>query len=171
MPKLMSMQQRRRRFLALMAATTAGSVLSGCGFQMRQAPEFEFERLWIGGNSEVLGYLRRELALMSSVTIVQNPLEAQVFLQIISDERRDYAVGQTPSGQVREIQMRAVVTFQLWVPGQDPQETQVELEQFREYSYSETQALAKEDEQQLLSRDMSRAIASQLLWRLASTRP
>lgn len=162
-------KQNRRYFLGGLAGAVA--MLGGCGFQLRQAPEFHFQKLWLGGTSEVLVFLRRELARVSSVKIVSNPAEAEVLLEIMSDVRRDFAVGQTPYGEVREIQMRSTLTFRLWAQGQDPLATEDELEQYREYSYSETQALAKGDEQDLLFRDMSQSMAQLLLWRLASMRP
>lgn len=169
----MSMYKQHRRHL-VMALLGAGVIpaLGGCGFQLRQAPEFKFQKLWLGGSSEVLVYLRKELRQASDrVMIVPRPQDAEVLLQIVSDERKEVSVGQTPSGQVREIQMRATVVFRLWVQGQDPAVTETEIEQFREYSYSETQALAKDDEKDLLFADMSKVIAQQLLWRLTSIQP
>lgn len=162
---------QRRQFIGAVAGVST-LMLGGCGFRMRRAPEFHFDRLWLGGGSAVLPLLRRELTKNAShVVIVSDPNEAQVLLEIISDERREFAVGQTPYGEVREIQMRATLRFRLWLQGQDALTTEDELEQYREYSYSETQALAKDDEQTLLNNDMSKAMAELLLWRLSSMQP
>lgn len=168
-------RMKRRHFLKVVThISTLGVIvgLGGCGFHLRQKPVFHFQTLWLGGSSTVLNDLRRRLReLKIPVTIVSNPLDAQVLLQIVSDENFESVVGQTPTGEVREKQLRVRVIFRLWVQGQDPAETEEMIEQTRESSYSETLALAKSEEEALLYEDMHRSIAEQLLWRLAAMRP
>lgn len=170
----MSMMKRRHFLKIASSISTLGAItgLSGCGFQLRQKPVFHFQTLWLGGSSPVLTHLRRRLReLRIPVVITNNPLEAQVLLQIVSDQISESVVGQTPTGEVREKQLRVRVVFRLWSQGQDPAETEEMIEQTRESSYSETLALAKSEEEALLYEDMRRSIAEQLLWRLAAMRP
>lgn len=164
------MGQQRRSFLQAALALGAVSVLGGCGFELRKAPEFHFKTLCITGRSDALAYLRQELHLWSDVVITSNPAEAEVFLDILSDKRDEIAVVQTASGGVREIEMRGRLVFRLWVRGKDPLMGEGELEERYEYSFSETQVLAKEEEQQLLNKDISKSFASQLLRRLTAVR-
>lgn len=163
-------KQQRRSFLLGILALGSASALSGCGFELRKTPTFNFDTLCIVGSSNALTYLRKDLAQWSDVHITNNVAEAEVFLEVVSDKRQEIAVVQTSAGQVREIEMRGRLVFRLWVRGQDPLTGEAELEERREYSFSETQALAKEDEQILLNKDISKAFAAQLLRRLAAVR-
>lgn len=165
------MEQKRRFFLTMAVALGSLCVLGSCGFELRKAPEFHFKTLCVFGSSDALSYLYKALAQESDVELINEPADADVFLEIISDKRDDIAVVQTPTGLVREIQMRGTLLFRLWVRGEDPLGKTVELEENREYSYTETQALAKEEEQRLLNLDISKSFAMQLLWRLAALRP
>ncbi|HEY8357062.1 MAG TPA: hypothetical protein VIL30_06330, partial [Ramlibacter sp.] len=56
---------KRRALLPLAAA----AILAGCGFQLRQAPEFAFDLLTVHAlpNSPIAAELRRRLAAESSV--------------------------------------------------------------------------------------------------------
>lgn len=165
------MEQKRRFFLSAAMSLGAISVLAGCGFELRKAPEFHFKTLCVLGSSDALAYLYRSLAEESDVQLTNDPAKADVFLEIISDKRNEIAVVETAEGLVREIQMRGSLVFRLWMRGENPLDKTVELEQNREYSYTETQALAKEEEQRLLNDDISKSFAMQLLWRLAALRP
>jgi len=164
--------QRRRQFLKVVAGY--GSLVavlgaSGCGFKLREAPEFQFQKLWVGGALRITGHVHQYLRdLRSQVEVVSDPKSAQVLLSIDREESVEVVVGQTPTGQVREKQLRMTVTFRMWVQGKDSEETREVLEQFRESSYSETQALAKSEEEELLYEDMRKSIARQLVWRLSA---
>lgn len=167
--------QKRRSFLKV--ATGYGALLfllsaGGCGFQLRDSPKFQFQKLWLGGSSRITGYIKRFLRdVGSDIVVVSDPKDAEVLLEIENEQTREVIVGQTPTGQVREKQLRMTVTFKMWVPGKDPEASRSVLEQFRESSYSETLALAKSEEEALLYDDMRNSIAQQLVWRLSALQP
>ena len=106
--------------------------------------------------------------------MIRNPAEApqaQVVLDSLLDQRERVVVGLTASGQVREFQLRVRFRFRL--------RTQTSKELIaghrnsaaaRRESFSETTALASEQKDQLLYRDMQSDVVQQVLRRLAAVR-
>ena len=159
---------QRRYFLAGIAA------LGGCGFQLRQAPEFAFDSIAIPGTtSSVANELRRTLASVGTVRVAppQGPYEnVQVIRDMISDVREKVVVGLNASGQVREFQLRSKVNFRLRTPQGRLLIPQTEIVQQRDISFNESAVLAKEAEEGLLYRDMQTDLVQQLMRRLAAVK-
>ena len=138
------------------------------GFKLREAPQFQFKKLWLSGSARINALLSRYLRdVGADIVVVSSMVDAEVLLQIDNEELSEVIVGQTPVGLVREKQLRMKVAYRMWWQGKDPEATHQTLDQFRESSYSETLALAKGEEEMLLYDDMRKSIAEQLVWRLA----
>lgn len=157
--------QRRTAIAAVCAA------LAGCGFELRRNPALPFRSIAMVGFS-----LRSPLAqalrerLDQSTQLVDQPARAEVVLQALTDRREKVVVASTAAGQVREVQLRARLRFRLSTPAGRELIAPVELLLTRDMSYSETAALAKEQEEAQLYRAMDGDIASQVLRRLAAVR-
>lgn len=154
----------------LLFATGAAVLLAGCGFQLRQAPHFAFQTIFVASapNSSTVRDIRRGIESGTGVKVVDDPNAAQVILDIVMDRREQVVVGLNATGQVREFQLRSRVQFRLRTPQGKELIPLTELLQQRDISYTESAALAKEFEQQQLYRDMQADIVRQLLRRLAS---
>jgi len=161
----------RRTLLIVLAAAT---VLAGCGFQLRQAPNFAFSTIHVGApaNSSLGNELKRSIASGGNVTVVDasRPDSAQVVLDVLADQREKVVVGLNASGQVREFQLRSRVRFKLRTPQGKELIAETELLQQRDISFSESAVLAKEAEENLLYRDMQTDIVQQLMRRLAAVK-
>lgn len=160
----------RRRHLLL--ALPAGVLLAGCGFQLRQAPDFAFNTIQVAGNSSLLSELRRTIASDGTVRLVgpgtTDP--AQVVLDLLSEQREKVVVGLNATGQVREFQLRTRIRFRLRTPGGKELIPETELVQQRDISFAESAVLAKEAEENLLYRDMQTDLVQQLMRRLAAVK-
>ena len=162
--KLESAALRRRGWLALSVAW-----LSGCGFQLRQPPKMGFKRIALVGfaaRSPLADELRRQLG--ADVQVLDAPANAEVILEALVDERLRSVVASTAAAQVRELQLRLRFHFRARTPGGRELIPRAELLLSRDLSYSETTALAKEQEEADLFRDMQADIVTQVLRRLAS---
>lgn len=163
----------RRRSLLLTLG--AGTLLAGCGFRLRGAPNFAFDSLYLQSPASPLAEeLRRYLLSASNLQLLEPPVSperAEVILDLYGEQRARVVVGRGASGQVRELELRVSVKFRLRSPRGVELIPETELEQRRDISYNETQALSKEQEEALLYRDMDQAIARQLLRRLAAVKP
>ncbi|MBK9340972.1 MAG: hypothetical protein IPN04_10445 [Rhodoferax sp.] len=91
-------------------------------------------------------------------------------MDVLNDQREKVVVGVTAAGQVREFQLRVRLKFKLRT--QDGREIIPETELLiqRDISFTETAALAKENEEALLYRDMQSDMVQQLLRRLAAVK-
>lgn len=177
-PDLPAVVPRRAVWTALAGAglfvMTGG--LGGCGFALRQAPKFAFSSLRVAVyvGTPVSRALQRELAA-SGIQVVNTAAVAgqppvQVVLDVLQDQRERAVVGQTASGQVRELQLRTRFRYRLSTPSGKRliEETEMLLE--RDISFTETGALAKAAEEQLMFNDMQGDIVQQVMRRLAAVK-
>ena len=163
---------RRRSLLASAAATMA---LAGCGFKLREAPQFAFSTIYIGAapNSSFGQELKRSIAANDSVRVVGEAARmdtAQVVLDVLADQREKVVVGLNASGQVREFQLRTRFKFKLRTPQGKELIPETELLQQRDISFNESAVLSKEAEENLLYRDMQTDLVQQLMRRLAAVK-
>lgn len=157
----------RRGFL-----TAAGALaLSGCGFELRRAPELRFRSIALSGfaqRSLLADELRQNINASKTTQVVESMAQAQVVLECISDVRERGVAVSTPAGQVRELQLRTRFVFRLRTVSGRELIPPTELLLSRDMSYSESAALSKEQEEALLYRVMQSDIVSQVMRRLAA---
>lgn len=165
---------RKRTLLSLMALAP---VLSACGFRLRGAPSFPFSSLYLQapeGSPLTRAVLRNLATAGSSLTVVLPPAAtstADVTLRLLGERRQRVVLAKTVSGQVREVELRLNARFSLtdkegrvWIED-------TELSQKRDMSYSESLALAKDEEEAMLYRNMYGDMAQQIVRRLTAVRP
>ncbi len=161
----------RRRLLRVAGAGAAALALGACGFQRRRAPPLQFSSIHLQGfalGSPLAAELRRQLA--PQLQLLDDPARAQVLLQALDDRRERSVVASTTAAQVRELQLRVRLDFQAQTPGGRELIPRAELLLQRDLSYRETAALAKEQEEAELFREMQADVVGQVLRRLASIR-
>ena len=162
---------RSRRRLLLAAALAAGGAagLSGCGFELRRPARLSFGSIALTGfaaRSPLADELRRQLA--RQVSLLPGPDRADVVLHAIDDLREKSVVASTAAAQVREFTLRVRFNFRAATPVGRELIPRVELMLSRDLSYLEAQALAKEQEEAELYREMQADIIQQVLRRLAA---
>ncbi|HEV7575313.1 MAG TPA: LPS assembly lipoprotein LptE [Caldimonas sp.] len=158
-----------RRRLLLGAAVT----LSGCGFALKRPPELNFKTIQLTGfalRSPLATELRTSLGASPTTRVVDSAGEAQVVLQAISEAREKVVVSQTAANQIREFELRLRFNFRVRTAAGKDLIPDSEILQRRSLTYTETAALAKEQEEAFLYRAMQSDIVSQVLRRLASLR-
>lgn len=162
-----------RRQMLLIAAGAA-LLLGGCGFQLRQAPKFAFNSIYVAfaPGSSLGNELKRTIASGGAVSVVDAAglNSAQVVLDVLADQREKVVVGLNATGQVREFQLRTRLKFKLRTPQGKELIPETELLQQRDISFTESAALSKEAEENLLYRDMQTDIVQQLMRRLAAVK-
>ena len=160
----------------LLLAATVAATLAGCGFQLRQAPEFAFDTIVINApqTSPLAAELRKTLQRDGKVRVVTGTLApqvvvpGQVIFDLLQEQREKVVVGLNASGQVREYQLRSRIHFRVRTPQARELIPDTELLQQRDISFSETAVLAKESEEVLLYRDMQTDLVQQLMRRLGA---
>jgi LPS-assembly lipoprotein len=158
------------RRLALAAlAFAAATTLAACGFHRRIPLPLNYERIALSGfpdRSTMADEIRR--ALPPSAHIVSNVLESQVVIQAIEDSQKTTVEASTAYGQVRELELNVKLRYRILDPNGTELVPLVDLERFRDLTYDEQDALAKDTELKALYRDMQSDMAFQLI-RVLST--
>ncbi len=161
----------RRTALLAGAALGGPALLAGCGFALRQAPPLAFSSIALTGfapRSTLADELRRTLA--QRLQVLDDPAKAEVVLQSVVDQREKSVVASTAAAQVREFQLRVRFEFRAYTPGGRELIAPAALLLTRDMSYTESAALAKEQEEAELMRGMQTDVVLQVMRRLASIR-
>ncbi len=162
---------RKRTLLSLMALAP---VVSACGFRLRGAPSFPFKTLYVKapqGSAFTREVMRNLATAGGNLQVVLPPAlpeTADATLHLLGERRQRIVQAKTVAGQGREVELRLFARFRLvdkegrvWIE-------ETEMFQKREMSYSESLALAKDEEETALYRNMYSDLAQQLLRRLSS---
>ncbi len=158
----------RRSALALVVGG-----LAGCGFELKRAPELTFRTVQLigfGPRSPLAAELRMNIDASTTTKVVDSGGQAQVVLEALTDAREKSVVASTGVGQVTEFQLRARFRFRLRTINGKELIPPTEIVQNRDLSYTESAALAKEQEEASLYRAMQTDIVSQVMRRLASVK-
>lgn len=161
----------RRRSLALWGLS--GGLLAGCGFELRKPPQFAFRSIYLQlpEGSSLGPAIARALQFNRDLRVLSAPADraaADVILEVRSEQREKIVAGLNAAGQVREFQLRLRLQFRLITPAGRELTPDTELLLQREIGFAETAALAKEEEEALLYRDMRSDMVQQLMRRLAA---
>ncbi len=166
----------KRRSFSLMALALGSLAVSSCGFRLRGSFDFAFKSILILSEtgSVVSRALKASLDSDNKVKVlinqafVEGSSDNEAVLTMLSERREKSITALNSSGQISEFQLRFRVVYnvknaagKIVVP-----ETQIVAQ--RDFSYSETQALGKLDEEALLYRDLEDDMVQQLLRRLSS---
>ena len=153
-----------------LAIVVLALLTAACGFQLRGQATLPFETLYVAIPAiSPLGIeLKRNIVAGTHTRLVNTPAEAQAILELTSEERGKTILSFDTTGQVREYQLRYRLSFRVRDAKGRDYLPQSEIRVTRDVSYSSTQVLAKESEEQLLFRDMQSDMVQQILRRLAA---
>ena len=163
---------QRRVCLTLLALIPALGA-TGCGFALRQAPNFAFKTLFspFSENSSLGIELKRSLESNGNVQVITDVRQidkADVIFDVLTDQREKTVVSLNASGQVREFQLRLRFRFRLRTLAGKELIPASEIALQRDISFNESAVLAKEAEEALLYRDMQSDVVQQIMRRLAA---
>ena len=146
--------------------------VTACGFHLRGQATFPFESLYINAadTSAFATELKRAVRAGSNTRLSDNPKDAQAILQVVNEVREKLILSLSGGGTVREFELRLHITFRLqdnkgqdWIP-------QTEIVLKRDFSFNDTQVLAKDSEEALLYKDMQSDAVQQVMRRLSAVK-
>ena len=147
--------------------------VSACGFQLRGAYSLPYESLYIGvPDISVVGAgLKRQIRASGSARLTDTAQEAQATFLQTAEAKELIILSLSSAGRVREKRLRYRFGYRivdnkghdLVVPGM--------VELTRDLTYSDSDVLAKAQEEDLLWRDMENDLVRQLMRRLAAAKP
>jgi LPS-assembly lipoprotein len=145
--------------------------LAGCGFRLRGTAEVPFETLYVPNATTGIALdLKRNIQAGTNAKVIDDPAKADAVMQFTEEARQKEVLSLTGTGRVREFQLRYRVGFRVhdgkgndFVPANTIQLT-------RDVTFNDTEILAKEQEEQILFRDMQTDMVQQILRRLAAAK-
>jgi LPS-assembly lipoprotein len=147
-------------------------LLAGCGFRLRGTADVPFETVYVPGATGGIALdLKRNIETGTRARVVDDPKTAQALLQFTEESRSKEILSLTAAGRVREFQLRYRVGFRV-VDGKGGEFVPTSVIQLtRDVTFNDAEILAKEQEEQLLFRDMQSDMVQQILRRLAAAKP
>lgn len=144
--------------------------LSACGFHLREQATFAlpFQSLYVKAASNYSPFIieLKQAVVMNGTQVEESPETAQVTLEIVSEVADKQILSLSGAGRVREYRLQYRISLRLvdsqqkeWLPPSN-------IVLHRDYSYDDTQLLAKEKEEALLNQDMRTEAVQQILRRL-----
>lgn len=143
--------------------------LAACGFQLRGTTEMGFKKLYLqkSSSSTLFKDLRRAL-VSSGVEVVATPDEAEMLLELMGETTEKNILSLSGGGKVREFELIYRVTIRLREASSELWGEPQVIEQRRDYSFDDTQLLAKEGEEARLNSDMRSDASREILRRLSA---
>lgn len=156
----------------MLSVALAVSLLTGCGFQLRQARPLPFESLYINlpEGSDLGAALKRSIRATGVTRTPEIREGAQAVLEPLLDTREKVILSLNSAGRVREYQLRQRFAFRVTDGKGGELLAPNEITLTRDITFNDAQLLAKEQEETLLYRDMQNDLVQQILRRLASSK-
>jgi LPS-assembly lipoprotein len=160
------------RLVRIMAVLALSGGLVHCGFHVRGDTPLPFRTLAIVGaeGTPLVVDLKRTLRGNAKVGIVDKPEQAEAVLYILTNQNDKSILTLSGGGRVREFQLTQKIMFRVadtngkeWMPTS-------EISVRRDFSFNDSQALAKEGEERLLVADMQADAVQQLVRRLSAAK-
>ncbi len=156
-----------RAWLALLAAL----VLTGCGFQMRGTANLPYDTIFIDlpPNNALAAELKRMLRAGTTTRVVEKREEAQAILQANGESRSKVILSLNSSGAVREFRLKYGFAYRVISQKGEDLAAPGDLVLERDFTFNDSQVLAKESEEALIYRDMQTDMVQQVLRRISAT--
>ena len=150
-------------------------LLGACGFHLRGQGAFAlpFQTLYVKSASDYAPFINelKQAIQVNGVQIVDTPEEAQLTLHIVSEATDRQILSLSGGGRVREYRLQYRVSLRAYDSKQQDWLAAEEITLRRDFSYDDTQVLAKEQEENLLYQDMRGDAVQQVLRRLNHVKP
>jgi LPS-assembly lipoprotein len=156
--------------ILLLLAACCSLLLAGCGFHLRGSVTegVQLPPTFLAGQAGPLQREVRHYLGISEAPLVERQKDAKLVIRLIGEDiqRRVLSVGST--GKVEEYEVHYAATYSVERANGEIVIPREILDQQRSYTYSETEVLAKDVEQERLVQDMRRDVVRQMMRRLQS---
>jgi LPS-assembly lipoprotein len=156
---------------ALVTALVCAIALTACGFQMRGVANLSFSKLYIQGPTLTITKDLVKLLKVNGVTIVTDPKKAELMLEMMSETNEKRILSLSGGGLVREYELFYHLNFRLRDPSSEVWGETLRIEERRDFSYDDSQLLAKQFEEASLIQDMKTDAIRELMRLLVVQKP
>lgn len=157
----------------VLALAALAGALPGCGFQLRGAAEMPFKTLYTSfpATSALGNEFKRTFRQQGGTSIAERPDQADARLDVLGELREKEIVAFSSTGRPREYQLRLRLVYRLMDARSNELIPTSEITLRRDIITTDSQLVAKQQEEVLLYREMQSDMVQQLIRRLAAVRP
>ena len=142
--------------------------LATCGFHMRGAADVPFNSIYIQGSTVIISKNLKKNLTLNAVKVLPSADSAELLLEMVGEESEKRILSLAGTGKVNEFELYYRVHYRTKLAG-DALWSQVQtVEARRDYSYDDTQLLAKQGEEKRLNEDMQSSVLNALVRRLSA---
>lgn len=147
--------------------------LTACGFQLRGSQALPFSSIYldIPVASEFSTNFRRVLNANATTVVSETRENAAAIFQPLSETREKDILAINSSGQVSEFRLRYQYAYRIIDPAGNELIPPTSINLQRDFTFSDSYVLAKEQEENLLWRDMQSDLIQQIMRRLSAAKP
>lgn len=150
-------------------------LLGACGFHLRGQGAFAmpFQTLYVQSANDYSPFIvaLKNALQVNGVQLVGSPEQAQLTLHIVTEAVGKQILSLSGAGRVREYRLQYRISLRAYDMEQQDWLAPQEISLSRDYSYDDTQILAKEQEEALLYENMRGDAVQQVLRRLNHAKP
>ena len=142
--------------------------LATCGFHMRGVADVPFNSIYIQGSTVIISKNLKKNLTLNAVKVLPSADSAELLLEMVGEESEKRILSLAGTGKVNEFELYYRVHYRTKLAG-DGLWSQVQtVEARRDYSYDDTQLLAKQGEEKRLNEDMQSSVLNALVRRLSA---
>lgn len=149
----------------------AMSLLGACGFEMRGTEDIAFDSIFVQGPNLSISKDLKRLLKVNGVDVVASSEKSELMLELMNEENEQRILSLSGDGLVREYELFYRVNFRLREPASETWGPVQVIENRRDFTYDDSQLLAKQFEQQRILEDMRSDATRELLRRLVVQKP
>ena len=149
-------------FIALLCS------LIGCSFHLRGVTDVAFNNIFIQGNTLVISANLKKSLNTSGVKVLDSGENAELMLDMVGEESEKRILSLAGGGTVNEFELFYRVHYRTKAAGAATWSQVQTVEARRDYTYSDANLLAKQDEEKRLNDNMRSDVISGILRRLAA---
>ena len=142
--------------------------LIGCGFHLRGVTDVAFNNIFIQGNTLVISANLKKSLNTSGVKVLNSAENAELMLEMVGEESEKRILSLAGGGTVNEFELFYRVHYRTKAAGAATWSQVQTVEARRDYTYSDANLLAKQDEEKRLNDNMRSDVISGILRRLAA---
>ena len=141
--------------------------LVACGFHLRGANEFAFKRIFVNGNTQITKALKKSLTA-NGVEVTSDASTAEIELDLMKEESEKRILSLSGGGVVNEYELYYRVFYRVKSAKETLWSQPQTMEARRDFSYSDANLLAKQNEEKQLNLNMQKDVTQAILRRLSA---
>lgn len=149
------------------------ALLVGCGFRLRGSYALPYESMYLAMPTySVIGAsLKRAIRATGTTRIAETGSDAQATLLPVTENRDRIVLSVSGTGRISELRLRYLYDYRVTDAQGRDLVPRGRIELVRDLTYDDSNILAKQQEEELLWRDMESDLVQQMMRRLAAVKP